>query len=189
MTITLETPRLALRPSRPDDRADLYALEQDPEVMRFLNGGEPTPEDGIDAEADYYMPRGGEDGLWVAHEKPSGAFVGWFALGSGDARGEIAELGYRLRRAMWGRGLASEGAKALIDLGFSRLGYLRIFAGTMAVNQGSRRVMEKAGLVYERTIHVDFRDPLPGNEHGDVEYTLTREMWQRARETVPDSAA
>lgn len=182
MMITLETPRLLLRPSRPDDRADLYALEQDPEVMRFLNGGHPTPEDGIDETADYYMPRGGEDGLWVAHEKSSGAFVGWFALGSEDKDAETAELGYRLRRAMWGRGLASEAAKALIDLGFSRLGYQRIFAGTMAVNQGSRRVMEKAGLVYERTIHVDFRDPLPGNEHGDVEYALTREAWQRARD-------
>jgi RimJ/RimL family protein N-acetyltransferase len=120
MMMSLETPHLSLRPSRASDRDDLFALEQDPEVMRFLNSGHPKAREGVDEEADYLMPRGGEDGLWVAHERRSGAFVGWFALMSQEDG--IAELGYRLSRAMWGRGFASEGAKALIDLGFSRLG-------------------------------------------------------------------
>jgi RimJ/RimL family protein N-acetyltransferase len=179
MTMSLETPHLSLRLSRASDLDDLFALEQDPEVMRFLNGGHPTAREGIDEEADYLMPRGGEDGLWVAHERSSGAFVGWFALMSEE--NGIAELGYRLARSMWGRGFASEGATALIDLGFSRLGYRRIFAGTMAVNRASRRVMEKAGLTYVRTVNFNRPDPLPGNEQGDVEYALTREAWQSAR--------
>ena len=179
MTMSLETPHLSLRPSRASDLDDLFALEQDPEVMRFLNGGNPTAREGIDEAADYLMPRGGEDGLWVAHERSSGAFVGWFALMSEETG--IAELGYRLARAMWGRGFASEGATALIDLGFSRLGYRRIFAGTMAVNRASWRVMEKAGLTYVRTLTFNGPIPLPGNEQGDVEYALTREAWQSAR--------
>ena len=47
----------------------------------------------------------------------------------------------------------------------------------MAVNTGSWRVMEKAGLRYLRTVHLDWPDPLDGNEHGDVEYRLLRGEW------------
>ncbi len=174
----LETARLRLRPSVAGDRDDLFALEQDAEVMRFLNGGEPTPLDGVDADADFLMPRGGEAGMWVAEEKPSGAFVGWFSLyDHGDGK---AELGYRLRRAAWGQGYGSEGAKALVDAGFSRFGFVHIVANTMAVNWGSRRVMENAGLVYVRTFHADWPDPLPGSEEGEVEYAVTRETWSFA---------
>lgn len=178
MMMVLETARLTLRPSTADDRDDLFALEQDAEVMRFLNGGEPTPLDGVDADADFLMPRGGEAGIWVAVEKLSGAFAGWFSLWDyGDG---VAELGYRLRRAVWGRGYGSEGAKVLVDTGFSQLGFTRIIANTMAVNRASRRVMEKAGLAFVRTVHADWPDPLPGSEQGDVEYAITREAWSEA---------
>ncbi len=49
----------------------------------------------------------------------------------------------------------------------------------MAVNTGSRRVMEKSGLRYVRTFHEDWPDPLPGAEHGDVEYALAKDDWIR----------
>lgn len=182
MMTVLETLRLKLRPSTVGDRDDLFALEQDAEVMRFLNGGEPTPLDGVDPDADFLMPRGGEAGIWVAVEKASGAFVGWFSLyDHGDGK---AELGYRLRRTAWGQGYGSEGAKALVDFGFSQPGFVRIVANTMAVNRGSRRVMENAGLVYVRTVHFDWPDPLPGSEEGDVEYAITREAWSAAGNTA-----
>ncbi|MFD9897777.1 GNAT family N-acetyltransferase [Mesorhizobium sp. NPDC059025] len=175
MTIMLETAQLRLRPSAASDRDDLFALEQDAEVMRFLNGGRSTPLDGVDPDADFMMPRGGEAGIWVALAKATGAFVGWFSLHDhGDG---TAELGYRLRRAAWGQGYGSEGARALVDAGFSQLGFVRIVANTMSVNRGSRRVMEKAGLVHVRTVHLDWPDPLPGSEEGDVEYAITREAW------------
>lgn len=170
----LETSRLRLRPVRQADRDDLFALEQDPQVMRFLNGGKPTPPDGIDPSVDFLMPRGGEKGIWSAQEKASSAFVGWFSL---RARGgDSAELGYRLRRAMWGRGYASEGAAALVEAGLSRFGYTRIVASTMAVNQASRRVLEKAGLVHVGTFYVEGPDRLPGAEHGDVDYEIRRRI-------------
>ena len=168
----LETPRLRLRPVHQADRDDLFALEQDPEVMRFLNGGKPTPPDGIDPCVDFLMPRGGEKGIWSAREKTSAAFVGWFSLqGRGD---DTAELGYRLRRAMWGRGYASEGATALVEAGLSRFGFTRIVASTMAVNQASRRVLEKAGLVHIGTFYVEGPDRLLEAEHGDVDYEIRR---------------
>lgn len=171
-----ETARLSLRPATRADRENLVALERDPEVMRFLNGGRPTPSDGVDENADFLMPRGGEEGVWVAMEKPSGDFVGWFSLRSIDTA--TAVLGYRLSRAMWGRNLATEGAKGLIEIGFTKLGYRRIIADTMTINHASRRVLEKAGLRYVRTVHVNWPDPLPGSEHGDVEYAITAGQWR-----------
>jgi RimJ/RimL family protein N-acetyltransferase len=61
------------------------------------------------------------------------------------------ELGYRLRRQAWGRGYATEGSRALIRNGFTELGVRRVFATTMAVNLGSRRVLEKAGPAHSAT--------------------------------------
>lgn len=88
------------------------------------------------------------------------------------------ELGYRLHRAGWGNGYATEGSRALIRKGFTELGMRRVWAQTMAVNSRSRRVMEKAGLAYVRTSHEEFDDPLPGTEHGEVEYALTKAEWE-----------
>ena len=89
------------------------------------------------------------------------------------------ELGYRLRAASWGLGYATEGSRALVDLAFRELGAERVFAETMAVNTASRRVMEKAGLRYVRTFHQEWPDRIEGDEHGDVEYALTRAEWER----------
>jgi RimJ/RimL family protein N-acetyltransferase len=89
----------------------------------------------------------------------------------------LAELGYRLRRMDWGQGLASEGAAALVNWGFRSGGYDKIVATTMAVNHASRRVMEKIGLNYARTVPVDGPDSFPGSEHGEVWYELVRSEW------------
>jgi RimJ/RimL family protein N-acetyltransferase len=85
----------------------------------------------------------------------------------------VATLGYRLRRSAWGRGYATEGARTLVRHAFTELGVGRVAATTMAVNTRSRRVLEKAGLRHVRTPYLDWPDPLPGNEHGDVEYELS----------------
>ncbi len=143
--------------------------------MRFLTGW-PTPDDGADEGAGFLMPRGGEDDVWAAVESRSGAFVGWFSLRR--VREGVGELGYRLRRDAWGRGLASEGASALVAIGFGDKGFVRIVATTMAVNRASRRVMEKTGLAHVRTVYPYWRDPLLGSELGEVEYEITRDEWE-----------
>jgi RimJ/RimL family protein N-acetyltransferase len=118
------------------------------------------------------------DSFYAAHEKESGRFVGWFEFKPvGDG---AVELGYRLHRAFWGLGYATEGGKALIDRGFTDGGVRRVVATTMFVNAGSRRVMEKCGLRHVRTFHLEWDEPLPGSEHGEVEYALTKEEWQSA---------
>lgn len=177
----IETARLVLRPVTPADRADLIALEADPEVMRFLNGGRPVPQDG-DPNWSFLTPRGHEPYVWAAIERTSGAFVGWFALYDHGVDGEdgAAELGYRLRRAIWGQGYGTEGARALVAAGLGRLGFDRVWGETMAVNVASRRVMEKAGLRHVETTFPGWPDPLPGSEHGEVIYEARREDWSPA---------
>ncbi len=68
----------------------------------------------------------------------------------------------------------------MIDYGFGELGLERIIAETMAVNEASRATMQSVGLRYVRTFHVEFDDPLPGSEQGEVEYAITREEWATA---------
>jgi RimJ/RimL family protein N-acetyltransferase len=71
----------------------------------------------------------------------------------------------------------------LVALAFADLGVERVWAETMAVNLASRRVMEKVGLRYVRTFHLEFDDPVEGTEFGEVEYALTRADYEETRAT------
>lgn len=166
---------MTLSPCCPDDRADFMALERDPEVMLFLNGGYAVDHERSDPDATFLMPRGTEPYVWTTRRTTSGAFVGWFCLW--PESGTLAELGYRLRRMDWGQGLASEGASALVDWGFRSGGYDKIAACTMAANHASRRVLEKIGLNYVRTVSVDWAGTIPCGEDGEVWYELMRPEW------------
>ena len=175
--VFVETERLVLRRFVPADVGRLFSLHNDPEVMRFLNGGRETPRREIERE---YRERFARKGYRAAFERATDDFVGWFGLHPREDRGpHELELGYRIRRSAWGRGYATEGSRALIRKGFTELGARRVFAETMAVNLASRRVMEKSGLEYVRTFHVDWPDPIAGTEQGEVEYALTRAAWER----------
>lgn len=193
MFILLETERLRLRRFTTADVDNLVLLDSDPEVMHFLSNGRPTPRATVQNEVlpailrDYER---GPLGRWAAHERSTGDFVGWLALQPREGGGvREAELGYRLRRASWGRGYATEGSRALLRKAFTDFGVHRVTAETMAVNLASRHVMEKCGLTYARTFHLHFEDPIAGTEHGEVEYELLREDWLRAsRSSGPDAA-
>ena len=164
MNVILETERFELRRFTPDDVANLFDLDSDPDVMRYLNGGSPTPRDVIEREIlprflQSYEPLEGY-GYWVAIEKSTGDFLGWFAFRptKGDSPDEI-ELGYRLRKAAWGQGYATEGSRALIGKGFTELEATRVVATTYEHNVASRRVMEKVGMTLVRTFRYT-TDPL-----------------------------
>jgi len=143
--------------------------------MRFLNGGHAVDHAQDTPDATFLMPRGTEPYVWTARRTANDAFVGWFCLWPENEN--LAELGYRLHRTAWGQGLASEGARALLDWGFASAGYDTIVATTMTVNHASRRVMEKIGLHYARTVPGDWPTPIPGSELGEVWYRLTRAQW------------
>lgn len=171
----LVTSRLTLRPVTPADRADLVALETDPEVMRYLNGGLPVPEAGL-PDGDFLTPRGTEPEVLVAHETSTGRFIGWFAFfDDGQVKGaRTAEVGYRLTRDAWGRGYATEGTGALIARAFEDWGFDCVRAVTMTINTRSRRVMEKTGMRYVQTIFPVFQTPVPGSDQGEVIYEVRR---------------
>ena len=184
MRVFLETERLELRRLTEADVDNLFGLDGDPYVMRFLTGGKPTPREVIENEALprllRYYERFAGFGFWAAIEKSTGDFLGWFHfLPREGAELDKVELGYRLRRTAWGKGYATEGSRALIRKGFSELGVRRVVAETMAVNIASRRVMEKAGLTLERTFHRNWPEPIEGAEQGEVEYALTKADWEQ----------
>lgn len=194
MDVVLETERLVVRKLTEADVDLLFALDADPEVTSFINGGKPTPREAIQHEVipgilRYYETVPGF-GRWALVERATGAFLGWLSLrrwteGSPDE----AVLGYRLRRAAWGHGYATEGARAVIRRAFAELGIHRIVAHTMSVNTGSRRVMERCGMTLVRTFYQEWpdSDEIEGSDLGDVEYALTRAEWKRqqAREDAP----
>ena len=192
------TERLVLRRVTAADVDNLLALDGDPEVMRYL---EPRVKTRALIETEVlplFLGRHQRHpgfGRWAADARDGGDFVGWFGLrpvqpseaamvdwpdappGSG-----VAEIGYRLRRSAWGRGYATEGARALVHRAFTELGVREVVATTMTVNTRSRAVLERAGLLYARTVYLTWDEPLDGNEQGDVEYRVRREDWiARAR--------
>lgn len=178
---SLITTRLTLRPVTPADRADLMALEADPEVMFYLNGGRPVPEEGV-FNGEYLTPRGTEPEVMAMLDRATVEFLGWIAFFDDGLQDGMrrSEIGYRLHRAAWGKGLATEAAGALIGWAFDHGGFDCVRASTMAVNLGSRRVMEKAGMVHVETTFPPFSDPIPGSDQGEVIYEIRR---------IPDQAA
>jgi RimJ/RimL family protein N-acetyltransferase len=184
VSVFLTTDRLVLRRFTEADVDNLVELDSDPAVMRYLTGGKATPRERIRDEIiprilGYYEHYSGL-GTWAADERFSGRFLGWMGLHPEDGRDPSeAELGYRLRRPAWGQGYATEGSRALIRKGFTEYGLRRVFATTMTVNAASRRVMEKCGLTFVRTFHESWPETIDGSEHGDVEYALERDEWER----------
>jgi RimJ/RimL family protein N-acetyltransferase len=198
MDIFLETKRLILRQFTVDDVDLLFDLDNDPEVMRFLSGGPATPRVDI---ANTYLPaflayyeRSPGYGFWATVERSSGSFIGWCHL-----RPQVSdppdrpELGYRLKKAAWNKGFATEMSRALIDHAFGAMGAAEVYAQTYRDNTGSRRVMEKCGMRLIRAFRftpeelhalLGVTNPslFPDEE---VEYAITRSEWDELRRRRP----
>lgn len=191
MHVFLETDRLLLRRFTDDDVDNLYNLDSDTEVMRYITGGTTMPREEI--ECDYlpaflsYYTRFEGYGFWTVVDKATGRFLGWFHLRprTGQLINE-PELGYRLRREAWGMGYGTEGARALLDKGFSDLGPQRVLAPAFQANLASRRIMEKSGMTLARTYRLSPEQlvellgiPSPELVDGQVvEYAITRPEWE-----------
>ena len=148
--IRLETERMVLRETRDEDIDMLMDLDSDPEVRRYVRPGEPVSRSEMEREV---MPRltshPNDDrdlGYWVAHRRVDGLAVGFFLLRPDKLLGEPMELGYRLYRADWGQGLATEGTRALIEDAFQRMGLPALTASVLEANRASARVLEKVGM-------------------------------------------
>ncbi len=181
--MALRTRRIDLVPLREEHLEHEVTLDADPAVMRYLGNGMARSREQVEA---LHVQR-----LAVAERVPGlgfwagfvhGEFVGWWILeppvreDQCAVRGQ-AELGYRIMRRHWRQGLASEGARELLRHGFEDLGLHRVFAETMAVNVASRATMAAVGMQHVRTFGLDVDEPIPGAEHGEVAYAITRAEW------------
>jgi RimJ/RimL family protein N-acetyltransferase len=181
VNIHVLTARLTIRQFTHADEDNLVSLNSDPEVMRYLNAG-PSRDEIRDEVIPFHLAayeRHPGFGTWAAEDIGTGEFLGWFHLRPRRADGAI-DLGYRLRRALWGNGYATEGSRALIDKGFTEHSIDRVVSETMTINLASRRVMEKCGLIYLRTYFDDETPDIEGADQGNVEYQLTRTGWETA---------
>lgn len=147
---TLRTQRLLLRPWRAEDRGAFAALNADPEVMRYFPST--LTRTASDAQADHIerMLHDQGWGLWAVEVVDSTPFIGFIGLNRADTTlgYPVVEVGWRLAAPFWGRGYATEGARAAVRYGFDELALPDIVSFTSTGNAASRRVMTKLGMVH-----------------------------------------
>jgi RimJ/RimL family protein N-acetyltransferase len=149
----LGTERLLASPLRADDFAVLCELHRDPAVMATLGGvrTDETTRAYLAENLAHWDEHG--FGLWIFRERATGAFVGRGGLRHVMLEGQSeVEVTYALAREAWGKGFATEIARAAVDVAFRRLGLQDLVAFAIPENTASRRVMEKVGFRYERDI-------------------------------------
>ena len=174
---SLVTPRLLLRPWREADVAPFSALNADPRVMEFF------PATLSRAESDAVAERIREGlaargfGFWAVEVPGVTPFAGFVGLSVPRFEAHFTpcvEIGWRLAREHWGRGYATEGARAALDFGFGELGLAEVVAFTVPANARSRAVMEKLGMTH---------DPADDFDHPSVPegHPLRRHVLYRVR--------
>jgi RimJ/RimL family protein N-acetyltransferase len=174
---TLMTPRLLLRHWRVDDLEPFAAMGADPSVMEFLPGR--LDRAGSDAMAERirgHFERHGF-GFWAVEAPGVAAFLGFVGLmvPTWDAHfTPCVEIGWRLAGAYWGRGYATEAARAALAYGFDQLAVEQIVSFTVPANLRSRQVMERLGMT--RSPADDFDHPMLPEGH-----PLRRHVLYRAR--------
>lgn len=179
----LRTERLLLRGWRADDRAAFAAMNADPEVMAHLQG--PASPEASDAFVDRIEAHWNTHGwgLWALEIPSVTPFIGYVGLWPADYLGgpPTVEVGWRLARRFWGRGYATEAARAALRFGFAEVGLDEIVSFTVPQNERSRRVMERIGLM--RDPEADFDHPrVDARAYPDlvrhVLYRLSRTDWE-----------
>jgi RimJ/RimL family protein N-acetyltransferase len=172
----LVTPRLRLRPWRSDDLAALYNVFARPEVWRFPFGR------GLSRlETEAFLARRIEEQTtrgwteWAAEDRDSDRLVGYIGLAVPEFLPELmpaVEIGWRLDPDVWGRGLATEGARAALAHGFSVIGLDEVVSIYQPENVASGCIMIRLGMHFDR----DTR--LPGHEFALRVYRLSRAEWE-----------
>jgi RimJ/RimL family protein N-acetyltransferase len=148
----LETERVILREFTPEDAPALARILSDPETMRYYPA--PLDYDGVAAWIDRNLRRYQKDGhgLWAMILKSSGELVGDCGISMQEVDGAFyREIGYHVRRDLWGQGLAAEAAQACRDYGFTQLHADRLISIIRPENLPSRRVAEKNGMTLWKT--------------------------------------
>lgn len=155
ITFYIETERLILRALRITDLDNMFELDSDSEVHKYL-GNKPvkTREESkkiLESVLNQYQERG--IGRWAVIEKSSGEFTGWSGLRLNTEYNmngftKYYDIGYRLIKRYWGKGYATESGKAAVDYAFNILKLPKLYATTEIGNQASHNALLKIGLAY-----------------------------------------
>lgn len=147
MEYILETKRLLFREFTPADATLIYELNSDPEVIKYTLDPIVNIEQAETILKEIIVPQYSlyNHGRWALHTKNNNEFIGWCGLKHQKETGEI-DLGYRLKKSEWGKGYATEAAKATIDYGLKKLGLQCITGRALPGNDASVHVMEKCGM-------------------------------------------
>jgi RimJ/RimL family protein N-acetyltransferase len=181
----LATARLLLRGWRESDLEPFAAINADPEVMRFL--GRPlsaAASDALVARIVEHFARHGF-GLWAVELRDGGELAGFVGLSIPRFEASFTpcvEIGWRLGRAFWGRGIATEAAREALRFGFLEADLAEIVSFTVPANARSRSVMERLGM--RRDLDADFEHPAMPAGHPlrlHLLYRLEREAWKVGR--------
>ena len=169
--LSIETSRLTLRMFTPDDLDELYSLFSDPLVVRYVGTGETASKAETETALNGIMNHWERHGFgrWAILDKRSQRFIGYGGL---RLLIDTPEVVYHLATASWGKGLATEIATASLRYGFEEKSFERIVAIAKPENLASIRVMQKAGLTYEKhTSYYNF--PV-------IQYSIGREDFRPA---------
>lgn len=187
-TPLIETERLVLR--GPDDAdVDTWAeYLSDPDVLRYLPRRPLTPhqrtEQTFNAIKQAWQQQPWTDLGWVITLKDGGHLVGWCAAGAYENSPDEAELVYSLGKPYWGKGLATEAARAVVRFSFENTGWERIGAAIIPENIASRRVLEHLRFVYEKDVNYY---ELTGDTTLDMDSPIVPYFVLRRDQFVPDA--
>jgi RimJ/RimL family protein N-acetyltransferase len=170
---TITTERLLMRGFQPGDEQPLAAIQADPEVLRYIGDGAPlTPVASwrsLALHIGHWHLRG--YGNWAVVERATGRMIGRAGLWNPEGWPGL-EVGWLLARDQWGKGYATEAARAAVHHAFTTLGADHLISIIRPTNAASIRVAEKVGETYERTARV-------GGREVSI-YGLDRTTWQSA---------
>jgi RimJ/RimL family protein N-acetyltransferase len=175
MRDTIKTERLLLRRWRDSDRLPFQQMNSDPRVMEFFPALlSPAESDALVARAQAHFDRHGF-GPFAVELLENQFFVGFIGLSIPNFDAPFmpaVEIGWRLALDCWGRGFATEGARAVINYAFEDLGLENLVSFTVPGNLRSRRVMEKLGMTHDP--HDDFDHPRLPEGHPMRRHVLYR---------------
>lgn len=173
-----DSDRLHFRLMNENDADLLFDLDQDAEVMRYINGGKANTMDTITSESiprlqAFTTPEKGW-GYWAITEKNSKEFVGWVLVRpvgffSEDMQENNIEIGWRLKQSFWGKGYATEAAIAVTNELKRQPNINKLSAFAIAENQGSINIMKKLGMNF-------VGQELESTPYGEEEQVVTYEL-------------
>lgn len=154
MDYLFQSPRLGFRQWQQNDLNPFAALNADAAVMEFFPSTL-SLEQTQEAIAQYQQHFATHDFGWYAVDLlATGTFVGFIGFSKTEMNVSFSpciEIGWRLAKPYWGKGLATEGAQACLHHGWRRLDFTEVYSFTASINHRSARVMEKLGMVYQGT--------------------------------------